>query len=56
MKKPAQRVHCPHCGKDAPVKRGRITWHMTPGNLRCCWIGQPVVVAENLNKLRRGAS
>lgn len=36
-------VRCPWCQRQpVPVKRGRISSHLTPGGQRCVGQGQPV--------------
>lgn len=37
-----QYLRCPGCGKQpVPLKRGRLSSHLTPGGIKCHWIGQP---------------
>ena len=47
-----ESIRCPGCGKQpVPLKRGRIQSHVTPGNRKCLWIGQPSLQAKALNAL-----
>jgi hypothetical protein len=47
------KLHCPGCSKPVSAHKGRIAQHVTPGNLRCIWVGQPVRVASFVMKVRR---
>ncbi len=42
-----QFLRCFWCGKQpVPVKRGRLSSHVTPGNQKCIGIGQPAAQAQ----------
>jgi hypothetical protein len=48
-------MKCPGCGRDKmKAHKGRVPEHVSPGNVRCIWSGQPERVVKFLNNLKRG--
>jgi hypothetical protein len=45
-------MKCPWCSKDAPVRKGRLASHLTPGGIRCVGIGQPSTLVAELNRMK----